>query len=197
MKTSFNKKIDTVKQFFTKKSLIKNWNSFLNYFVKKQSKFISVSFWIDISLLVLMFFCSVFVNAKTGYYLGTLHFDQYNSLLTPGIVLGSFALILFLIMAFINAVIWIKIFIPKKDFKNLLFFAYLSINILNFLMFLLMIIFSATNYRLIYILEIILVFHTLVSLYIYLDDKYELDFEFIRKINKKILDKFNKKNFKK
>ncbi|MDE5767139.1 MAG: hypothetical protein K2H56_01175 [Malacoplasma sp.] len=60
-----------------------------------------------------------------------------------------------------------------------------------------MIIFSAINYRLIYILEIILIFHTLVSLYIYLDDKYELDFEFVKKINKKILESFNKKNQKK
>ncbi len=144
-----------------------------------------------------MFFCSVFVNAKTGYYLDSLHFDQYNSLLIPGIILGSFALILFLTMAFFNFILFLKIFILKKDFKNLLFFLYLFINALNFLIFLFMIIFSAINYRLIYILEIILIFHTLVSLYIYLDDKYELDFEFVKKINKKILESFNKKNQKK
>ncbi|MDE7112135.1 MAG: hypothetical protein K2N92_00895, partial [Malacoplasma sp.] len=134
---------------------------------------------------------------KTGYYLDSLHFDQYNSLLIPGIVLGSFALILFLVMAFINAMLWVKLYILKKDFKNLLFFVYLSINALNFLMFLLLIIFATTNYRLVFILEIFLIFHTLASLYLYLDDKYDLDFEFIKKMNKKILDSFDKKNHKK
>ncbi|MDE5545348.1 MAG: hypothetical protein K2I76_01910 [Malacoplasma sp.] len=197
MNKNFENKVKDFKKTFSKKNLIKKWNYLLRYFEKKQSKFISVSFWIDISLLIIMFFCSIFVNAKTGYYLDSLHFDQYNSLLIPGIVLGSFALILFLVMAFINAMLWVKLYILKKDFKNLLFFVYLSINALNFLMFLLLIIFATTNYRLVFILEIFLIFHTLASLYLYLDDKYDLDFEFIKKMNKKILKSFDKKNHKK
>lgn len=197
MKKSHDKKIVKIKEFFLKKNLQKKWNIFLNYFEKKQSKFISAIFWINISLLILMFFCSIFVNAKTGYYLNTLHFDQYNALLIPGIVFGSLALILFLIAVFISTMLWVKNFILKKNFKNLLFFSYLFLNLLNFCIFILMIIFTVLNYRLIYVLEIALIFSTLVSLYIYLDDKYELNFEFIKKINKKILKKFDKKFQKK
>lgn len=191
------KSFDGIKKFFSKSNTRKNWKLFLNYFEKKQRKFISAFFWSDIFLLILMFFCSIFLNAKTGYYLDTLHFDQYNFLLIPGIVFGSIALVLFLIIWFCNAMLWIKVFILKKDFKNLLFYFYLSLNIVNFVIFIFMIVFSVIDYRLVYILEIILIFHTIGSLYIYLDNKYELDFKFIKKLNRKISKIIDEKIYKK
>lgn len=181
-------------------------NSFLDSFSEKWLKrkiskiyrYVVIS---DIFILVFMFFSSVFLNAKSGYYLDSIHFDRYNSLYVPGIIFGLFAFIVYMPNITYSVAIFVKLFILKKEFKNLNFYVHSLLSIFNFLIILVSILSIFVEYRFVFLIELIMIFHFIIGVYLKLDEKYEMNFTFIKKLNDKILSKdfnlFNKSEKKK
>lgn len=180
-----NEFLDSISVFFTDKYFSKNYLLFQKFF------FIS-----SITLLISMFFCSVFFAAKVGYYINTVHLDQYNSLLVLGIIIGVLSLILFGINCVYTIFIFLKLYLFKKKTKNLRFYVYSIILGIDALITILLIVLLAINYKLIFIIEIILIFYSLLFAFLYFDEKYELDFKFIKKINNKIISSLDHEKIK-
>ncbi|BAC44222.1 hypothetical protein D8X55_00805 [Malacoplasma penetrans] len=192
---SFDKVLSTFDNFQNK--LLKDINSFFKeffskkYFVKRYLKFQKFFFVSSIVLLVSMFFCSAFLGAKVGYYINSVHLDQYNSLLIPGSIIGILSFFLFMINSIYQLLIFLKLYVAEKKIKNLRFFAYVGVLSIDLLIILLSLVLIIVDHRLIFITEIILVFYSLICSFLYFDEKYDLDFEFIKKMNNKIISNFN------
>lgn len=188
---SFDKILNSFDNFQNK--LLKDINSFFKeffskkYFARRYLKFQKFFFVSSIVLLVSMFFCSAFLGAKVGYYINSVHLDQYNSLLIPGSILGILSFFLFMINCIYQLMIFLRLYVAEKKIKNLRFFAYVSVLSIDLLITLLSLVLIIVNHRLIFITEIILVFYSLICSFLYFDEKYDLDFEFIKKMNNKII----------
>lgn len=143
----------------------------------------------DILILTFMFFASIFLNAKTGYYLNFIQFDQYNSLFIPGVIFGLLSFLLYIPNISYSIAIFVKLFIMKKNFKNLNFYVHSLLNILNLFVIVVSLISIFLDYKLIFIAEIVMIFHFLIIFYLKIDEKYEMNFTFIKKLNEKILSK--------
>lgn len=161
-------------------------------FSKKLYKFLDnkkliykIIFYNTLTILGLMFFTSVFINAKVGYVLQGIHFNPYNSLLIPGIIFGVFALIIFIINEAYHIYEFIDICKQKPQISLFDFCLFVFYLVFDLLMFILIITFSVINYKLFYVIEILLITYGLVVSYFFILINYSIDFKWYKKVRAK------------
>lgn len=187
VQSSIENKVIEIKM--NNKLATKKWQSNKFFvFIKSKNKLIdNYSLFGSIALLIIMFFVSLSINAKVGYYLDGQHFNSYNKLLDSAIAFGVISLLIYLPIIIFNIGELISIFVYKQRISifNFSLLSYLNLN--NFVFIILIFVFSFVDYKLFFIFEILLIFVSLIFLYKKIDKTFEMDFYFIKKINSKFL----------
>lgn len=177
-KSNNDKKIEKKKQ-----SVIKNFDAneklkFLKFFLIKKNQFENIIYYLNLTIIILLCFASIFFNAKTGYDYGGVSFYENNILLNLAIFLSVVSLLVFVFIFSLHLYYFIVAIKQKKHWydNDYIHYGFDIITIISTL------IIGIVNYKLIYIIEIFLIGFFVYYSYIKFEWNKKLTLKNIKKI---------------